>query len=146
MTCLKRHKHLIGCMQFPFLSVFLSLNTCYYHYYLNLDVFFFHLLATMQTSLFSNDGTPNGNHHGDSMRKPMGTPWGHGGHMDPMATPWQPHGTPMETPWKHHGHPMETTWTPHGITMGTPWGTPMGNPMGPPWKHHGKPMETLGTP
>ena len=72
----------------------------------------------MQTSLFSNDGTPNGNHHGDSMRKPMGTPWGpHGNPMDtPWETPWKPHGkphgTPMETPWKPHGNPRKPLATP----------------------------------
>merc|ERR1712197_1319 len=80
----------------------------------------FHLLATMQIGLFFfNDGTPNGNHHGDS-----------------MGTPWEPHG-------KTHGDPMGTTWTPHGKPHGKPMGTHckfMVSAWGTPWENHWNPM------
>merc|ERR1712197_227151 len=79
-----------------------------------------HLIATMQIGLFFfNDGTPNGNHHGDS----MGTPWEPHGqtHGDPMGTPWTPHGEAhgktMGNPWENHGNPWET----HGQPIGNPW-------------------------
>ena len=98
----KGHKHLMVCIHFPFVSVFLSLKTCYYHYYLNLDVVFTYLQLCKQVCFAM-------------MEHPMETT---------MGTPWEPHGNPMgtqwENPWGPHGDPMGTPWTPHGEPHGNP--------------------------
>ena len=90
------------CIHFPFVSVFLSLKTCYYHYYLNLDVVFTYLQLCKQVCFAM-------------MEHPMETT---------MGTPWEPHGNPMgtqwENPWGPHGGPMGTPWTPHGEPHGNP--------------------------